>query len=120
MEQLNDNKIRFKYVFDDKYDPVYISGAMGGITPKREVVVNFFFERHPIPYSETYSLDNVGVIGQRIDAKPSVKEDMFQFIRTIKSGVILNLKTAKELREFLDHHIALLEELEQNDLEQQG
>jgi hypothetical protein len=105
-------KIRFKYVFDERYDPVYISGAMGGITPKQDIVVNFFFERHPVPYSETYTLDKKGMLAEKVSSEPLHDDETYQFIRTIKSGVVLNLQTARELKIFLEHHIRLLEEIE--------
>lgn len=39
------NELKFKYIFDDSYNPVYVNGAHGGVTPRGELVVNFYLER---------------------------------------------------------------------------
>ncbi|MFC0297755.1 hypothetical protein [Geobacillus jurassicus] len=41
--------VHFKYLFPDDYNPVYVNGAHGGISPQGEIVVNFYFERRPLP-----------------------------------------------------------------------
>ena len=101
--------IKFKYVFDDKYSPNYISGAIGGITPRQEVVLNFFFERQPIPYSETNKINEDGSVGAKIASKPKINPEQIDFIRNIENGVVMNLNTAKEVRKFLDMQITILE-----------
>ena len=41
MEQ---NKVKFKYIFDSAYNPKYTNGAFGNITPHGEVALNFYLK----------------------------------------------------------------------------
>ena len=54
MEQ---NKVKFKYIFDSAYNPKYANGAFGNITPHGEVALNFYFERSALPYEQEFALD---------------------------------------------------------------
>jgi hypothetical protein len=102
------NSIKFKYIFEDNYNPEYINGAYGGITPKGEIVINFFFERHGLPKSETISLTD-GQLGSEIEREPvDHKQSM---VRVVKNGIILSLKNAKTINDFLSDYIKKLEEL---------
>lgn len=102
-------KVKFKYLFDKSYNPTYCSGGFGGITPKDEIVFNFFLERHPIPYSETQKINDDGSLGNIVEREPEYKDDTADVIRYVESGVIMNLETAKEVRAWLDKHIQILE-----------
>lgn len=101
--------IKFKYVFDKKYNPKYISGAQGGLTPRNEIVLNFFFERQPIPFSETHNLNENGTIGDITAAKPKLDKNLIRFVRVVENGIVMNLETAKEIHKFLEDQIDLLE-----------
>lgn len=101
--------IKFKYVFDDQYTPTYISGGIGGITPGKDIVINFYFERHPIPYKETTKIKNDGSM-EVISREPETESDQLSFIRHIENGIVMNLNTAKSIREYLDKQIKILEE----------
>lgn len=45
-------KVKFSYIKDENYAPKYSNGAIGGITSKGEIVVNFFTE---IPLSRFFT-----------------------------------------------------------------
>lgn len=45
LEAMDLDKINFKYKFSDAYNPVYVNGAYGGVNPRGEIVINFYFER---------------------------------------------------------------------------
>ena len=64
------NNIIFKYIFEDDYNPKYVNGAYGGITPKGEIIVIFFLERHGLPKSETISISEDGKLGDEIEREP--------------------------------------------------
>ena len=36
---LDKSILKFKYIFDNNYNPKYINGAYGGITPKGEIAL---------------------------------------------------------------------------------
>lgn len=109
MEQ-GTSKVKFKYVFDKTYNPSYATGAFGGLTPKGDIVVNFFMERQPIPYSEVREVDTNGVLSENFQLEPKQESGQLDIVRFIESGAMMNLETAKELYEWLGQTISLAEE----------
>lgn len=103
-----DKEMTFKYKFSQEYNPEYVNGAFGGITPKKELVVNFFMERYGLPIAQKFELSEEGLLGDVIEAEPP---DLHQsMVRFVKVGVVLNLDSAKKIHEWLGGHIERLEE----------
>jgi hypothetical protein len=100
-------KIEFKYVFPDDYNPSYANGAVGGITPKGELIINYYVERPPLPYSVTHALDANGTIGEQLEKDPN--KGFHVMVRVVTSGVILNHTAAREIHEWLGKHLEVLE-----------
>lgn len=94
---MDDNMVKFKYVFDKTYNQQYANGAFGGITPHGEVVVNFYFERSGLPYEQTFSLKDDGTIGDLVQTEP----EEFKFVRYIQNGIILSRQDARGIAEWL-------------------
>lgn len=103
-------KVKFKYLFDKSYNPVYCTGGFGGITPKNEIVLNFFMERQPIPYSETREINPDGTLGSLIDIEPNNDLESVQVIRNVETGIIIDLDTAKDIYTWLGNNIKIIEE----------
>jgi hypothetical protein len=106
-------RVEFKYVFADDYNPVYANGAFGGATPRGEVAVNFFVERPAIPYSQTFRLDASGVLGPEVERSPGHEHTVM--VRYISTGVVMSLASAKLIRDWLARQIAILETRETSD-----
>lgn len=102
-------KIKFKYVFEDSYNPAYTTGAFGGPTPKNEIILNFYMERQPIPYSETHEINPDGTAGKVIESKPSKEDSIINVIRYVESGIVMDLNTAKEIHAWLGENIKAVE-----------
>ncbi len=102
------NSIKFKYIFPDDYNPVYVNGAVGGISPRGEIVINFFFERQGLPKSQTYELSAEGTLGNEIAIEPEEPK----IIRYIQNGIILHLDKAKEIHKWFGELIQKLEKLQ--------
>jgi hypothetical protein len=100
-------QIKFKYIFDDDYNPSYASGAFGGPTPRDEIVINFFLERQPVPYSETRAVNEDGTLGATIKAERN--DDTLKIIRYVETGVVMDLKTAREIHTWLGETIKLID-----------
>ncbi len=100
-------KISFKYIFSEDYNPIYVNGAYGGLTSHREIVVNFFFERNGLPYSQTQKVNKDGTLGPPEATKP--EDNDTSFVRVIETGIIMNIDTAKKIRDWLDEKINNLE-----------
>ena len=107
----NKPEIKFKYIFNYSYNPVYINGAQGGVSPRGELIMNFYLERMPLPESITHEINQNGTIGSESDTEPEdLKNSM---VRVIENGVILNYQNARELHFWMGERIKEMEALEQ-------
>lgn len=94
---MGDNTVKFKYIFDNDYNPKYANGAFGNATPNGEIVVHFYFERDALPYEQEFELKKGGFLGECIKREPENKK----YIRYVQSGLILTREEAKGLGEWL-------------------
>jgi hypothetical protein len=106
----NKQELTFKYVFAADYNPVYVNGAHGGVSPRGELVMNFYLERMALPRSVTHEINPNGTIGNEVAAEPEgLKSSMVRFI---DAGVVLNFQSAKELHLWLGERVNEMEALE--------
>lgn len=104
------NEITFKYVLDDSYNPTYVNGAHGGVTPRGELVVNFYLERQPLPNAISHEIAVNGSIGRESGVEPA---DLHRsFVRYISSGIVLNQQTAKEIHFWLGEKLKEMDAIE--------
>ena len=103
-------QIKYKYKFNETYNPIYVNGAIGGLSPQGEIIVNFYLERNSLPKVQSFEVDEGTGIGKLSETEPQDYEQ--SFIRYIENGVILNYKTAKEVHRWLGEHISSLEKIE--------
>lgn len=105
-------EVTFKYIFTYDYNPVYVNGAHGGVSPRGDLVVNFYLERPPLPNEITHEVNPNGTIGAETGVEP---EDFAQsLVRFVPTGVVLNYQTARELHHWLGEKVRELETLEQH------
>ena len=101
----------FKYIFTYDYNPLYVNGAHGGVTPRGELVVNFYQERMPLPNAITHELNPNGTIGTEVAVEP---EDLNRsLVRYVSTGVVVNHQTARELHYWLGEKLRELDAMEQ-------
>lgn len=110
MEQDKSKVISIKYIFDPAYNPVYINGTYGGISPKGDIVANFFLERMSMPYEIFHKINPNGMLGEVVGYDPDDLER--SMVRYVSQGVVLNKKTAVELIAFLSAMVEQLESVE--------
>lgn len=102
-------KLKFKYKFPEDYNPTYVNGAFGGITPSGEIVVNFYLERHAVPRSQTMEVTADGVLGSEVAKDPA---DLPQsMVRYVGPGIVLSPHTAKAIHTFLSQQLEALESI---------
>jgi hypothetical protein len=102
--------ITFKYIFKYDYNPVYVNGAHGGVSPRGEIVANFYLERQPLPNEITHAINPDGSIAADVvGVDPENLESTI--IRYVSSGVVLNLQNAKALHSWLGDKVAELEQM---------
>ena len=100
----------FKYIFNYGYNPIYANGAHGGISPRGELVMNFYLERPPLPNSITHEIAQNGTIGGQIAEDPKNLNN--SLVRYIDSGVILNFETTRNLHFWLGERLKEMEAVE--------
>jgi len=104
-------EMTFKYIFTYDYNPVYINGAHGGVSPRGELVMNFYLERQPLPNAITHEITPAGAIGPETGVEPS---DLGRsVVRQVTNGVVVNYQTARELHYWLGEKLKEMEALEQ-------
>jgi len=100
----------FKYIYNYGYNPVYVNGAHGGISPRGELVMNFYLERPPLPESISHEINPNGTIGNQVGEEP---EDLNNsLVRYIDSGIVVNYETARNLHFWLGERLKEMESVE--------
>lgn len=110
MSQHKKNEIAFKYIFNYAYNPVYVNGAHGGISPRGELVMNFYLERPPLPEEIRHAINPNGTIGDVTAEEPhNLSSSM---VRYIDNGVILNYESARNIHYWIGERLKEMEEIE--------
>ena len=104
-------ELKFKYVFADNYNPVYVNGAHGGLTPRGELVVNFYLERLGLPEAIIHEINPNGSLGGEIGQEPSDANN--SLVRFIDAGIVLNFENAKAIHNWLGERLKEMESMEQ-------
>jgi hypothetical protein len=105
----NPNKIKFKYIFDKDYNPAYINGAFGGLSPRGEIIVHFYLERSGLPISASYEFTDGKLSGELFEVKPD--DHSSSMVRFIQNGIVMDYESARGIHKWLGDHIQKLEEL---------
>ncbi len=106
----NKPEVTFKYIFNYAYNPSYVNGAHGGLTPRGELVVNFYLERPPLPQEISHEINPNGTIGEVTAEEPAdLKSSMVRFIDT---GVVLNYESARNIHFWLGERLKEMEAIE--------
>ena len=108
---LKNPEIRFTYEYQEGYAPHYVNGALGGVSPRGEIIANFFFEKPVLPTLVANEITPTGTIGGEISEEPADMRSTF--VRSVSTGVILNYDNARNLHAWLGEKIKELEFLQQ-------
>ena len=106
----NKSEITFKYIFNYAYNPTYVNGAQGGFSPRGEMVIHFYLERHPLPDAISHEITPEGVIGKETGIEPSdLQKSMVRFIDT---GVVMNYENARIFHSWMGDKLREMEQLQ--------
>ena len=108
---LKNPEIRFTYQYEEGYGPHYVNGALGGVSPRGEIIANFFFEKPVLPTMVANEITPGGTIGGEIAEEPADMRN--SFVRAVSTGIILNYENALNLHAWLGEKIKELEFLHQ-------
>lgn len=102
-------RVKFKYIFPETYNPVYANGAYGGPTTMGEIAINFYIERHPVPLEDTHALAEDGRVAEQLERVPQPEDKSVTIIRYLTTGVLLNYESAKRIHDWLGRHLEQME-----------
>lgn len=97
-EKLPD-KVNIHYIKNSGFRQIHADGAIGGITPRGELNINFYAERIIIPKSEEVSIKDDGKLGDRLSISEDSKKGI---VREIEVGAYMDIEVAKNLRKWLE------------------
>ena len=103
-ELIKSGKVKVKYRFPNDYNPVYVNGAWGGLTSQREICINFYLERAPLPNEEVLELEAGGKV-KLVERLPRDEDVNATVLRYIGPGIVINLSTARLVLEFLQERV---------------
>ena len=104
-------ELTFKYVFNYGYNPTYVNGAQGGISPRGEMVINFYLERQPLPESISHEITPEGSIGRESAVEP--KDLASSMVRFVDTGVVMSYENAKVFHAWMGDKLREVEEMQQ-------
>ncbi len=102
-------KFKFKYVIPDHLQDCYVNGAWGGVTPRGEIHMHLYSERHPIPLEITHNVKKNGTLGKSREVVMGG-----DVVRLVQSSMVFDLKTAIAIRDWLSKMIEAFEEQEKD------
>ncbi|MCG2761359.1 MAG: hypothetical protein L6407_09125 [Candidatus Delongbacteria bacterium] len=100
-------EIKFTYIKNNSFKVHHIDGLNGGLTPRGDVILNFFSERFPIPKEVTYELEG-NMLGKEL--KVESKEGI---IREVECGIVVDYDTAVSISAWLEKQLKQLKKLKE-------
>ncbi|MFZ3210231.1 MAG: hypothetical protein WA188_01840 [Terriglobales bacterium] len=97
--------IRIYYRKANFFRVVHIDGALGGITPTRNIFVSLYNQRTPLPLMIEQEFSPDGTLGAEVSK--TGKKGLF---REMEVGLVLTASVARELAKFLNEQAKLLDE----------
>ncbi|MCG2589122.1 hypothetical protein [Rhodohalobacter sulfatireducens] len=88
--------IPIRYKKNTSYETFFADGAMGGWTPRKNLSLDFYVEKAATPDIVVHELTEEGHLGELIERKGDVG-----FVREKQLGIVMNVQTVVELRDWL-------------------
>ena len=117
MAESTPSSINIYYEKGKLFRVVHVDGALGGLTPTRNIFVSLYSQRNPLPTLIVQRFSPDGTLGEEIS-----REGKTGVFREMEIGLVLNAPVARELAKFLVEQAKLLDESQQPDAKstQQG
>lgn len=89
-------RVKFVYITPDNLERHYINGAYGGLSPRGEIVCDFFFEHKNTPSFEE-TVDG----GESVTVIPGETPTSIEISREIKCSIILSPLQAESIAKWI-------------------
>ena len=107
-EEPRPRHVRFDYIKGQFFRVIHADGVVGGLTPRLDVHMDFWSERFPIPKQVVHALKEDGSLGEEVKAERQTRDAI---VREVEAGVVLDVETARALRDWLNERIAEADKL---------
>jgi hypothetical protein len=102
-------EVAFDFIKASGFRVIHVDGAFGGVSPNaRTMNVAVYSERRPLPRKTIHPISTEGKLGDEIRDR---RESRDAFVREVEANLVMDLDTAKALREWLDAHITEMTKL---------
>ena len=104
-DSLLPSSVKFHYIKGHLFRVIHVDGAIGGITPQRQIFVSLFSERAALPTMIEFEVSPEGELGEEIK-----REGREGLVREMDVGVVLSVESARDLADLLQRQLQVLEE----------
>ncbi len=103
-------RVSMHYIKSSSFRLIHADGALGGMTPDgKGVHMTLFNQRQPIPQRTVHSVADDGELVE----DPALRVARDGIVREVEVGVVMDIDTARQLRDWLDGWVGRLHELGQ-------
>ncbi len=95
-ENVPPSSVKIYYEKGRLFRVIHVDGALGGLTPSRQIFVSLYNQRSPLPKMVEQRLSPDGKLGDEID-----RETKTGVFREMEIGLVLTPQTAMEIADFL-------------------
>lgn len=110
-ENQNLQEIEFNYLKSNQFRVIHADGAIGDETPAGKLFIAFYSERHLLPDSQTFKINEDGRLVSEVLEKRKVNSDG-DVMREIEIGIMLDVDVAKG---FVISLVNLIREIEKDE-----
>lgn len=105
-------EFKYKYVIPEHLRDLYVNGMWGGVTPRGEIHMHFYNERHAIPKSVTCEIDKKGEIKGIVS-----QEAGGDAARIVQASIVMDYQTAVAMRDWLNDRIGVIDKISKKNKE---
>lgn len=96
-------KMKIEFVINKDYNPVFVTGAIGGMNTNGQILTHFYTDHNHLPISEILEVNEDGsVTGRSFEMDPAKNT-----YRLVKVGIMMNLNSAVEYHKWLGNQIEI-------------
>ena len=95
-----DRQVKFLFEYDQGYRLIGANGVWSGITPRRDMRLDFFVESVGVPEQVTHLVTENGGLGPELNRSPD-----HRIVRRLQVGVLLSLDQAESIADFIKKQI---------------
>jgi hypothetical protein len=99
-------KVTFHYLKTGSYRTYHVDGIFGGITPNGKLYAEIFIQRATTPQTTEQEINLDGTLGNETD-----RTGKKGIVREIEAGLIMDMETARVLRNWIDSKIQEFEKM---------